>query len=403
MAPPLSQEQTDLLKKLYYEDKFLVGVDKLYEVTKAYPKHPSRRQVRDWLKAQKLYQLHLRPKRTTTIKPVLGKQPGVLFQLDLIDMGKYEEAGFRYISVLIDAFSREMYAVPLKNKDGETVASAFEKTYNDNELYKMRVLQSDNGAEFKNDLDAFLQGRNIQHITGIAGRPQSQGIVERSNQTIKALIFKNMTLNKNKKWKDDLDELVGVYNETFHTTIGRDPIEVNVKNEKEVATAISNNAIASNRQDPNDLKVGDQVRLKKFKGVLDKQTTQNWTRKVYTITKVIPSRSPFIRIRYTLKHPDGDIVKNNYGRNDLQKIIDIQKPPRADDEEEVPDEGPTTRSANAPPRPPAAPRPPRRKALNSRKNQAIAKRTSGPGATNERKYKMVSLYDLLGVDKPKKT
>ena len=129
--------------------------------------------------------------------------------MDLIDMGDYQDRQWRYILTVIDAFSRKAYARPITDKTADKVSEAFQKIYRDEDLNTMQVMQSDNGGEFKGVLDGFLEGRNITHLKGIPRRPQSQGIVERFNGTLKTLLFQNMLATRSKQWANDLQLIKG--------------------------------------------------------------------------------------------------------------------------------------------------------------------------------------------------
>ena len=65
----LSDEQRNLLNRLYYEEKILVGRDKLYKYVQQ--NHPdagiSRRQVMDFLKGQRTWQLTKHPQKRVHI------------------------------------------------------------------------------------------------------------------------------------------------------------------------------------------------------------------------------------------------------------------------------------------------------------------------------------------------
>lgn len=87
------------------------------------------------------------------------------------------------------------------------------------------ILQSDNGREFKNQkMKLFLAEWGVEQIFGRARRPQSQGQVERLNQTV-CRAFAKALHNESKRWIDIHSEIVLGYNTTFHSAIGRTPFE----------------------------------------------------------------------------------------------------------------------------------------------------------------------------------
>ena len=82
--------------------------------------------------------------------------------------------------------SRFIYSVALKIKEENEVLKRFKKIFNKS---KIRAVRSDNGSEFINKkFKDFLEKNDIKQILGEAGKPQSNGMIERANATIKELI-----------------------------------------------------------------------------------------------------------------------------------------------------------------------------------------------------------------------
>lgn len=359
----LTPYQKAMMEHIYYDQKNFFGRDKLYDLVKDNPNHPSKKQVMAWLKDQETYQLHLRPKRSTTIRPIVLNKPDTLYQMDLIDMGiKNMDRAYRYILVLVDAFSKKAYTKPLITKTAESIFKAFRELYDENRL-DFRTLMTDNGSEFKGKLELFLKNNDIKHITGIAGRPQSQGIVERLNGTIKNLIYKNQTATDTKGWKNVLDQLIDNYNNSVHRSTGERPDMIdNPTTIENVATNLRKRVRKSpNVNDPDDIFVGDKVRIKIFKNPLEKASTQNWSKAIYKVERVIRSAKPYVRLRYKIADSTGEIVKNNYVRNDLQ-------PTQFHPPEREPEPEPKPKAPSAP-RAPRTPKPiTPRSTYNLRKN-----------------------------------
>ena len=321
--------QAALLKRLYYDERMLFGRDKLFKIAQAFPRAPSQRVVMEWLREQEVHQLHLNPKTSTAIRSILLKEPSRVYQADLIDMGDSKDRQWRYILTMIDAFSRKAYATPLTEKTSEKTAAGLKKLYDQTPRRKMRLMQTDNGGEFKQEFHQFLMDKNVRHITGIAGRPQSQGIVERFNGTIKTLIYQNMLVTRSKRWSDELDLLLKAYNATVHRTTEEAPIDVDAENEDVVAQRIETRAGKSGLKDQDNLEVGDRVRLRIFKGPLEKASTINWSDEFYTVVRVKRSRKPYVRISYRIEDEDGRELKNSYNGVDLQKTGRVVPPPEA--------------------------------------------------------------------------
>ena len=103
-------------------------------------------------------------------------------------------------------------------------------------------------------------------------------VVERFIRTLKTKIYKYMTAISKNVYIDKLDDIVREYNNTYHRTIKMKPAYVKdstyIDNEKEV-----------NDKDPK-FKVGDHVRIPKYKNIFAKGYTTNWSEEVFVITKI---------------------------------------------------------------------------------------------------------------------
>ena len=101
-------------------------------------------------------------------------------------------------------------------------------------------------------------------------------VAERFIRTLKNKIYKYMTSVSKNVYINKLDDIVNEYNNTYYITIKMKPIDVEdntyIDFEKEV-----------NDKDPK-LKVGDHVRISKYKNFFAKGYTPNWSKEVFVIT-----------------------------------------------------------------------------------------------------------------------
>ena len=77
---------------------------------------------------------------------------------------------------------------------------------------------------------------------------------------------------------DVLDDFVNKYNNTVHKTIKMKPIDVTSDSYAEYNED-------SNKKDPK-FKVGDHVRISKYKNIFAKGYTQNWSEEVFVVSKI---------------------------------------------------------------------------------------------------------------------
>ncbi|OIR55832.1 MAG: uncharacterized protein A8A55_2576, partial [Amphiamblys sp. WSBS2006] len=117
---------------------------------------------------------------------IVSRSPRGRYQADLIDMRSYSEQndGYAWILNSIDTFTKFMMVDVLKTKRAEETSRAFAKLFG--QFGSPRLLHTDNGTEFKNETVAGLCERyGTRQIHGRARHPQSQGQIERANQTLK--------------------------------------------------------------------------------------------------------------------------------------------------------------------------------------------------------------------------
>jgi transposase InsO family protein len=139
-------------------------------------------------------------------------------------MEKQEVKGFKYLLNAIDMGSRFVYSQAMKNKTDTEVLKAFKKIYTQS---KVRAIRSDNGSEFISDkFKSFLNENNIKQILSEAGKPQSNGMIERANSTIKELVQKSFELNQSFDWVKHLQKLIGNINNSQHRITGFTPNQI---------------------------------------------------------------------------------------------------------------------------------------------------------------------------------
>ena len=103
-------------------------------------------------------------------------------------------------------------------------------------------------------------------------------VAERFIRTLKSKIYKYMTSISKNVYIDKLDDIVDEYNNTYHTTIKMKPADVKdntyINDDKEI-----------NNKD-SKFKVGDSVRISKYKNIFTKGYIPNWSEEVFVIKKV---------------------------------------------------------------------------------------------------------------------
>ena len=234
---------------------------------------------------------------------------GDLLQADLVEMIPYarENKGYKYMLTVIDCFSKKAYAVPVKDKTGANVTQAL-KSILPNDV---KHLQTDEGKEFYNkDFAELMKKHNIIHYHTYSHLKAS--IVERFNRTIKTWMWMAFSAQGHYQWIDLIPKLINKYNDKIHRSIGMKPNEVSKKNSDVVFKRLMHKYIPSKIA---KYKVGDSVRISKYKHIFDKGYAPSWTTEVFTIYKVKDTKPP----TYILKDETGQIIAGGFYEQELLK------------------------------------------------------------------------------------
>ena len=91
-------------------------------------------------------------------------------------------------------------------------------------------------------------------------------------------IYKHMAVVSKNVYFDVLDDIVEKYNNTYHNTIKMKPIDV------------KSDSFAEYNEEPNEkdpkFKVGDHVRISKYKNIFVKGYTPNWSEEIFVVKKI---------------------------------------------------------------------------------------------------------------------
>ena len=132
-------------------------------------------------------------------------------------------------------------------------------------------------------------------------------VAERFIRTLKSKIYKYMTSISKNVYIDKLDDTVNEYNNAYHTTIKMKPIDVKDNTYINTDTEINN-------KDPK-FKVGDRVRISKYKNIFAKGYTPNWSEQVFVIKKV-KNTVPWT---YVIKDLNDEEIIGTFYEKELQK------------------------------------------------------------------------------------
>ena len=244
---------------------------------------------------------------------------------DLADMqllSKFNK-GIKYLLCVIDLFSKYAFVVPLKDKKGISIVNAFQSILSKSKR-KPNKIWVDKGSEFYNaSFKNWLQDHDIvMYSTNNEGKSV---VAERFIRTLKSKIYKYMTSISKNVYIDKLNTIVNKYNNIYHITIKMKPIDV-----KDNTYINTNKEI--NYKDPK-FKVGDYVRISKYKNIFAKGYMPNWNEEVFVVNK-IKNTVPWT---YVINDLNGEEVIGTFFENELQKTIKMSQyfPPYTSSSENI--------------------------------------------------------------------
>ena len=157
-------------------------------------------------------------------KKSVSKMGGDLHRSPLIDFDKSGKISKTLSYPLVDLFSRYAFVIPLKSKTGSAVVDAFKEILNKTER-KPNKMWVDQGKEFYNkNMKKWLVDNGIDiYSTYNEGKSV---IAERFIRTLKNKLYKHMTAVSSDVYYDVLDDIVDKYNNTYHNSIKKKPVDV---------------------------------------------------------------------------------------------------------------------------------------------------------------------------------
>ncbi len=163
--------------------------------------------------------------RPAPLRPIpVMQEPFSRVILDCVGPLPRTTSGHVYLLTLMCASTRYPEAVPLRSLKAKAVVKAlimFFSTFG-----FPQVIQTDQGTNFMSRLfKQVLSQLNIKHVTSSAYHPESQGVLERFHQTLKAM-FSKYCAESGKGWDEGLPLLLFAVRETVQESLGFSPADL---------------------------------------------------------------------------------------------------------------------------------------------------------------------------------
>ena len=229
-----------------------------------------------------------------------------IWGVDLADMQSLsrKNEGIKYLLCAIDLYSKYAFVIPLKDKKGISIVKAFNKIVKQSNR-KSNKIWVDQGGEFYNNVfEKWLSDNDIiMYSTYNEGKSV---VAERFFKTLKNKLYKHMTATGKNVYYDVLDDVVNKYNNTKHSTIKMKPIDV--KNNKRVY-------IDEHNEKDSKFKVGDRVRISRYRNMFAKGYAPNWSSEIFIVDKI----NDTVPYTYKLIDSNDEEIIGSFYNKELQK------------------------------------------------------------------------------------
>ena len=210
--------------------------------------------------------------------------------------------GIKYLLCAIDLFSKYAFVIPLKDKNGISIVNAFNKIIKQSNRKPIKIWVGQGGEFYINVFKKWLSDNDIiMYSTYNEGKSV---VAERFIRTLKNKLYKHMAV-----YYDVLDDVVNIYNNTKHSTIKMKPIDVKDNNERVY--------IDEHNEKDSRFKVGDRVRISKFKNIFAKGDAPKWSSELFIVDKV----NDTVPYTYNLKDLNDEEIIGSFYDKELQKSI----------------------------------------------------------------------------------
>ena len=231
-----------------------------------------------------------------------------IWGVDLADMQSLSRKtkDIKYLLCAIDLYSKYAFVIPLKDKKGISIVNAFNKIIKQSNR-KPNQIWVDQGGEFYNNVfEKWLLDNDINmYSTYNEGKSV---VAERFIRTLKNM-YKHMKATGKNVYCDVLNDVVNKYNNTKHSTIKMKPIDVGDNNKR----------VYINEHNEKDCrsKVGDRVRISRYKNIFAKVYTPNWSKEIFIVDKI----NDTVPYTYNLKDLNDEEIIGSFYDKELQKSI----------------------------------------------------------------------------------
>ena len=232
-----------------------------------------------------------------------------IWGVELADMQSLsrKNKGIKYLLCVIDLDSKYAFVIPLKDKKGISIVNAFDKIIKQSNRKPNKIWVDQEGEFYNNAFGKWLSDNDINMYSTY--NECKSVVAEIFIRTLKNKLYKHMAATGKKVYYDVLDDVVNKYNNTKHSTIKMKPIDVGDKNKRVY--------IDEHNEKDSRFKLGDRVRISRYKNIFAKGYTPNWSKEIFIVNKI----NDTVPHTYNLKDLNDEEIIGSFYDKELQKSI----------------------------------------------------------------------------------
>jgi transposase InsO family protein len=281
-----------------------------------------------------LDQKHLQPDILQTLK--LTWQVNVLYNsvcteqyinLDFQNIANKND-GYKYILVVVDVLSRQVFATPTKTKSVKEIKQAFDEIFDNQMPQHPSRLFTDQGKEFDAaEMHEYFKEQKFIHKMSSKDASVKAAMAERMIRTLRQKLYRYFSDNNTTNWVDVLPQVLKSINHSYCRPIGMRPVDVTRNNANALWQRLYGRANNDNddeiarRRKPN-FETNDAVRLALAKPVFRKGTLPTYTDEIFRIRQVVnkgPKGQQQPVTHYYLRDHKGKDIEGRVYASDMSK------------------------------------------------------------------------------------
>ena len=115
------------------------ALDKFYEDIESAPSFSAK--IEKYLRNNAVHSRHRRIiKKTFPRRKIIARFPFEIFMADLLEYPQYKNVNHNYMYVMIDCFTKKLWAVPMKRKDSQWTADAFDSIFGTFDEFPVHII-----------------------------------------------------------------------------------------------------------------------------------------------------------------------------------------------------------------------------------------------------------------------